>query len=499
MLKNELLEKLCTFLDQKIGLHYPKERWHDLEKKLNLIKHSFGFDESSAFIEWLIKNPVNQEKLDALTFHLTIGETYFFRDKTLFTTLENKILPDIIKRHALDRTIRIWSAGCCTGEEPYSIAILLHRLIPDLKNWKVFILGSDINPHFLHKAEQARYKKWSFRTTSADIIERYFKKHADGTFKLIPEIQKMVKFERLNLVDDCYPDIVKDIYEMDLIFCHNVLIYFSENQLKKTVLKLTNTLCNNGWLSVTAIEIPFVTNPELNAHRYPGAIFFKKEPSNAEEKLKFQDPVIYGIPNEKRKSNQQAIPPLAKQHSPTIVVNKQVKAKNKEELFTECLHLYHKKAYTEVIARLHESLAFLENNNKAIKENSKEVCLLIRSHANQGNLFEALKWSKRGLQADELNPAFHYLHATLLHDQGNNLDAIKFVKNALFIDPNFIMAYLMLGILEKQQGNNKAAKRCFRVALDLIDDCRSEDILLMGEDFTIEYLKDLLSNYLKNT
>lgn len=500
VLDRELLKQFCTFIDKHMGLHYPKERWQDLEKKLVLIKNSFGFDDTAACLDWLLKNPMDKDKLDVLTFHLTIGETYFFRDTQLFAILEQEIIPDILRRHQKDRSIRIWSTACCTGEEPYSIAMVLHRLIPDIQDWKISILGTDINPEFLLKAKKAVYKKWSFRATDPNILERYFKINKDGTFTLIPEIRKMVHFESLNLADDAYPDLIKGINEMDLIFCHNILIYFSEHQIKKTVHKLTESLCSQGWLSVTAVEVPFITEPELNTHRYTGAVFFKKEASSKKTEQQLLKPAkAAAIPPLKKKSIEQPLslaPP--KPQTLPIKAKAAIKPDSEEEIFDEALRLYKQKAYQQVIALLLPSLTPFQDDSTSIKKNLQKVTLLIRTYANQGNLLSALEWVEIALKADDLDPLLHYLHATLLQDQGNIEEAIKSVKRALFIESNFMMAYLMLGILEKQQGNKKAATRNFKTASQLIDNHLPAEILLNTDEFSTDYLKDLISNNLKS-
>lgn len=498
MLDKELLREFCTYLNKNTGLYYPEERWHDLEKKIIAIKSSFGFEDTAACLKWLIKNPLDREKLDILTFHLTIGETYFFRDRHIFATLEQKIIPDIVRCRLVDRSIRVWSVGCSTGEEPYSIAILLHRLIPDIKNWKVFILGSDINPEFLLKAKRAEYKKWSFRTTPQRILEKYFNENEDQTFTLRPEIQKMVNFSHLNLADDAYPNITKNLHEMDLIFCHNVLIYFSQEQINKTVHKLAQSLCQNGWLSVTAIEIPFIKEASLHIHKYHDASFFKKESFNKINNQHFHFTPVPSISHVKKKNGIPVLSMLPKSQVPSVIATTSIQEIKKEKIFDKCLALYQQKAYSEVLTLLQPFLAPYQNDSNAIKEHSQEVILLIRAYANQGDLLSALAWSERAIEAENLNPILHYLQATLLQDQGNILEAIKSVKRALFIDSNFMMAYLMLGILEKQQGNKKAALRNLKIALDLIDNHFLQDILSNPEGFSKDYLKDLISNNLKN-
>lgn len=481
-----------------MGLYYPKERWQELEKKLTVIKNACGFDHTSDCLIWLMKHPINKKQLDILTFHLTIGETYFFRDRQLFTTLEQQILPDIISNHLKDRSIRIWSAACCTGEEPYSIAMLLHRVIPNIKDWKISILGSDINPEFLNKAKKAQYKKWSFRTTSPDNIKHYFTKNKDETFSVIPEIQNMVDFKELNLVDDAYPDSLQGFNEMDLILCHNVLIYFSENQIKTTVHKLTKSLRKNGWLSFSAIETSFIAETDLNPHRYPGIVFFKKKPSPKASHVEHHSPHQH---TPLLLKNRNAIFPstsVDKPHTTPHITKTHAKIKSNDDVFNECLRLSQQKAYQDIITLLKPLLTPFKNDVTAITEHVEEIILLIRTYANQGDLISALEWTERGLQADQLNPVLHYLHATLLQEQGNASEAIKSVKKAIFIDTDFILAYIMLGILEKQQHNKQAAQRNFNTALDLINNLPLENPQYHTDAFAPEYLKDLISNNLKN-
>jgi len=492
VLNDELMEQFCRILEKEIGLFYSKTRWRELEKKLVSISASCGFEDKAKCLEWLINGPLNKEKLDILTSYLTVGETYFFRDKQLFANLEHEVLPDIVHRHQKDRSIRIWSAGCCTGEEPYSIAIALSRLLPNIADWKVSILGSDINPEFLLKAEKAQYKKWSFRTTPPEVIEKYFKKNNDATFSLIPEIKKMVTFKQFNLVSGTYSDIKQGINEMDLVLCHNVLIYFSENQIKTTVHKLTESVCKNGWLSVSAIEAPFISELSLNAHRYPGSIFFKKEPPKKNSHQKVYSAPVHETSHLKKKSQVLDRPPAE------VIIKKHTHSKKNETIYEECLLLTKRKSYIEVISLLELLLIPLLNIPTDLKEHSKEVNLLIRTYANQGNLNSALEWIEKALLADSLDPSLHYLHATLLQEQGNISEAIKSVKRALFIDSNFIMAYILLGILEKDQGNSKAALRNFKTASDLIDKHSPEENISNGEGFNIEYLKDLILNNIKN-
>ena len=148
-----VLPLLSDCVAGQMGLHFPPERYRDLERGIGSAAREFGFADPDAFALWLVSSPLTRDRLEVLASHLTVGETYFFRDKKILELLEEQILPELIRsRRATEQRLRIWSSGCATGEEPYSIGILLHKLIPDWERWNITFLATDINPRFLHKA-----------------------------------------------------------------------------------------------------------------------------------------------------------------------------------------------------------------------------------------------------------------------------------------------------------------------------------------------------------
>ena len=152
-LPDSLLSSLSDFLAAQTGLYFPKKRWGDLERGIVAAARQFGLPDAQACAHRLLSAPLTRSQIETLASHLTVGETYFFREKRSFEALEQYILPALLHaREHTERRLRIWSAGCCTGEEAYSIAMLLDQLIPDPEKWNVTILATDINPAFLGKA-----------------------------------------------------------------------------------------------------------------------------------------------------------------------------------------------------------------------------------------------------------------------------------------------------------------------------------------------------------
>lgn len=161
-----LLSGLSDFVASRMGLHFPKERWRDLEREVTAAARDLDLPDAESCAHWLLSRTLTQSQTEILASHLTVGETYFFREKKSFEILEQHILPELLRsRRGAEQRLRIWSAGCCTGEEPYSVAMLLERLIPDPEAWHVTLLATDINPRFLRKAAEGVYSEWSFRET----------------------------------------------------------------------------------------------------------------------------------------------------------------------------------------------------------------------------------------------------------------------------------------------------------------------------------------------
>ena len=168
------VEHINNFIEAKFGLYFPKERFNDLMRSLSNASKQKGIDVEK-YINLIILNKLSAQDLTDLATFLTIGETYFFRDKKLFEIMKQKIIPYIINsRRYSSRSLKIWSAGCSSGEEAYSIAILVKELIPDYENWDIKIIATDINQNSLSKARKAIYSEWSFRGVDSNFKDKYF-------------------------------------------------------------------------------------------------------------------------------------------------------------------------------------------------------------------------------------------------------------------------------------------------------------------------------------
>jgi chemotaxis protein methyltransferase CheR len=212
--------------------------------------------------------------------NLTVGETYFFRDPAVFMAMEEKFLPELARRKRGKKELRIWSAGCSTGEEPYSIAISLLRAIPELNSWSLRLFASDINTRSLEKALAACYGSWSFRTTPEDFLDLYFQSRISGDVQehvLKERVRKLVQFDYLNLAEDLYPSAKTNTEEMDIIFCRNVLIYFTQQKCKFIADRLSDCLVPGGLLVTSASDSSrFISSLPQGLKRLSTNMFLKE-------------------------------------------------------------------------------------------------------------------------------------------------------------------------------------------------------------------------------
>jgi chemotaxis protein methyltransferase CheR len=247
-LSEEIWLQARALIARRLGLDLPDHRRADLEHGLVRACRASSRSAPETYLAWLASLSDESPAWGLLASYLTVGETYFFRERATFDALEQHILPSLIAARRAEGILRLrlWSAGCATGEEPYSLAILLDRLLPDRSEWAVTILATDINPQVLEAAQRARYREWSFRETPRWIRDRWFHHQGTERVEVDARIRRMVTFAPLNLADNGYPSVVTNTSAMDLILCRNVLMYFTGETVRATVARLQRALGTGG-------------------------------------------------------------------------------------------------------------------------------------------------------------------------------------------------------------------------------------------------------------
>jgi len=244
-MNDEDFRLLRDFIRLQSGIHFGESSKPILEKRIAKLVNGRRFRSYRDYYYFLRYDKRKDEEMDAIIDAVTTNETYFFREERQLEAFKEEILPELHSEKLArgDRTLRIWSAGCSSGEEPYTLAMLIKesRLFGD---WRVEIFASDINRRVLHIARKGIYTNSSFRVTEQGYISRYFKE-VDGKWQINDEIKKQVNFSYLNLVDQPKISLLRT---MDVICCRNVIIYFDLQTKKGMIESLREKLAPGGFL-----------------------------------------------------------------------------------------------------------------------------------------------------------------------------------------------------------------------------------------------------------
>lgn len=240
----DVFRLLRDLIAEYCGIFYDDDSRYILELRLSRRLRILGLDDYRDYYRFLLFDRRRDDELANIVDVLTVNETYFFREERQFRAFSEEICTELKSSRAESRKIRIWSAGCATGEEPYTVAMLLNENPSMFRGWDIEILGSDINQRVLRTAKDGIYRKNSFRATDAVFMDKYFKKE-DGEYKLRDEVRTLVNFNRLNLLD---AGKVHLMGKVDIVFFRNVLIYFHAKAKKQVIENIYHRLSDGGYL-----------------------------------------------------------------------------------------------------------------------------------------------------------------------------------------------------------------------------------------------------------
>lgn len=263
------------WLGEEFGLRFGPEKREILRSRLEPRRVELGLDSFEQLYFHLKFHPSRREEWDRLIPHLTNNESYFFREADQLEVLRNEVLRTV--RDRLERLgrreLRILSAACASGEEPYTLAMIALEsgLFP--APWKIRITGVDLDPQALERARTARYTENAFRRLDPAVRDRYFSRAEDGKWDLSTEIRELVTFRRGNLVDEEWPAAVP---RQDVAFCRNVLIYFGPESTRRAVSGLYRALDAGGYLFLGHAETLSRTPTRFETERRPGAVFYRR-------------------------------------------------------------------------------------------------------------------------------------------------------------------------------------------------------------------------------
>lgn len=369
-------------------------------------------------------NTIGQNERALLHGRLTTGETYFYRDPAQLRVIAEQLLLPLVQLRQDQRRLRLWSAGCATGEEAYTLAMLLMELPVDWSGWDVRILGTDINPAAIETAREGHYSAWSFRALDASRRLRYFLPQGDTQWRVRPELQALVHFASMDLVQDSLPEGYPPMGAFDLIVCRNVFIYMTPETVTRVTQRLGECMADGGYLVCGHSELLGQNLHGLHTRVFPHSLAWHKTASPEPEPA----PTLFTT----------APPPSAQDKTGATGVARKTR--------------------------------LLQPQPARQPETASTQTLLddAWAQANAGNPTKALQLCARIEQQHPLDARPLYLRAQLAQEGGQWSEALRLLDQVLYLEPDTVAAYVESASLYQQLGQHPRARQRVAAACRLL-------------------------------
>jgi chemotaxis protein methyltransferase CheR len=466
-----LYEQFRRQIADHMGMHIREQERALLKKTLASRIQTLKCESAEEYYELLQRgNEQSEAEWKQLAILLTNQESYFFRDQGQFDTLRNHILPALIQRNQKEHRLRIWSAGCSTGQEPYSIAILLDRLLPLRDRWDITILGTDVSEAALEKARRGLYNAWSLRALEPQLQQQYFARR-QNEFELDARIRQIVTFQHGNLLRDTFPSQISGLCQIDLIVCRNVFIYFERDIVGKVLRKFSETLSEDGYLLTGHAELHDAPLGKLQPRNFPGTVIYQKVVS---PKRAAAPTPVFDVASTKAKPRGLSHAGPVPQRKSTLtqpikapaaaVTSKLKSTSSNEDWIAEVLALLKAGRHAQALEKLQP---FLDPTTSSAK--FEACCLAAQAHANAGRYDEAEEYCQRATAIDGLEPLPLHIMARLSEERGDRERAKVLLKKVCYLAPGDILACVELSTIYDHEGDVSRARKLRATALEMLE------------------------------
>jgi chemotaxis protein methyltransferase CheR len=268
--------QLRDYIYKISGIYIAENRKYLLENRLINRLKELNLKNFAEYYNFLQYDPSKHQEQNRLFEVVTTNETSFYRNPPQLQVFQNYVLQDVIdKQRKLGvRKLRIWSAGCSTGEEPYTLGIILHEVLKaEIATWDIKITANDLSEAVLASARRGVYNDYTLRTTPKELVAKYFTQEEDK-FKIKPEVKRLVSFGQINLSDRAQ---LKRVDRSQILFCRNVIIYFDDEMKRNVIGSFYDNLLPGGYLLIGHSESLHNISRAFRPKHYPGAIIYIKE------------------------------------------------------------------------------------------------------------------------------------------------------------------------------------------------------------------------------
>jgi chemotaxis protein methyltransferase CheR len=470
-------------LREESGLYFDKDKIPMLSQVLAQRLKERGCRTYLEYHDLLKFRPEGPNEIRELFDLLTIGETFFFRGAPHFDCLMRSVLPEIIgrKNAAQDKSLRLWSAGCSKGDEPYSLAIAIMEVLPSWREWSISILGTDINRGVLSYAAEAVYTKRAVEEMPPAYVEKYFKKKG-SRFALNDDVKALVRFQSHNLAKD--PFLQEGMQDLDIIFCRNVTIYFDFPATQRIINNLYDCLSPEGYLFIGYAETLWQVTDKFKVVEFPQAFIYKKSLSGHEQEsprpfvgvpeIQWQDTSCPAVEDNMTIDEAKVLPSQA----------------DMGHVYDEAILCFKAKKYPQALALLDEVLIRYPQDTRPYLAKANIL-------ANEGLYPEAIVELEKIIDLDNLCVESYYLLGVLKYKIGDLNEAEKQFKKVAYIDPDIVLAYYNLGNIYLYQKKYAFARRELRNAVKLLEKKPKDEKIRLCEDYTAEFLLRACRNNLE--
>jgi chemotaxis protein methyltransferase CheR len=421
MTARDLPPSLADLVAERLGLSASGPYRNTLAPALMKLAAATG-NEPDQLADALKGKPLSSGEWQTLIGALTVGETRFLRQRTWFEQIERTILAPVVASRSLHnrKHLRVWCAGCSTGEEPYTVAMILRRLIADPGSWSISILASDIRQDAIATAIGGEYPDHQFRELDDDLMGRFCRPAGDRRYAIAPELLQMVRFEHGNLADVGAGSPHYDGGPYDLIMCRNVLMYMVPEMQRRIAARLCGSLAEEGWIAVSAAEAVAEWFRPLDPVNVGEAILFSNKGHGSPRAIGLPRPKAIEVAVQRTESP----PPLQR---PRPVESERVSAE----------------------------LPGLD---------------YIRSIADVGRLDEAAQLCREVVRKDNMNGQAAILFAAILIEVGDYNSALESARRAVYLEPSSVTALNLLAGALLNLGHTERARRAFAASERLAED-----------------------------
>lgn len=268
-------KKLRDFVYVQCGIYVPDNRTYLMENRLANRLKELNLKNYEEYYHYLQYDPGKAHELNRLFEVITTNETSFYRNPPQIKVFQENVLGELLGQlRGSGKRLRIWSAGCSTGEEPYTIAMVLHEILGnEISNWDIRITANDLSARVLEAAREGAYSEYALRTTPPELVDKYFDK-VGKTYRVKSSLKRLISFGQINLNDRAQ---LKRVERSQVVFCRNVIIYFDDDMKKRVISAYYDNLLPGGYLLIGHSESLHNISRVFKPYHHPGAIVYKKE------------------------------------------------------------------------------------------------------------------------------------------------------------------------------------------------------------------------------